>query len=226
MPRTVRASVGGACEDSLKRSKAPCPISRDEQDDGASFALACACAVLAFLGLCMSRASAQFGPAVPPAAASSGEGRESSSPRSTPATQRAGGPDARHFDGLVRPFLARHCLDCHGGEKPKGDSPGSTRAGFRRRGQPGTVAQRARATRCGHDAAESETSPAGARRPACPTGSPTEWRLRMRAARHPGRVVLRRLNRIEYENTVRDLLGVDVESEGAVAPGHLGRRLR
>ena len=26
-----------------------------------------------------------------------------------------------------------------------------------------------------------------------------------------GRVVLRRLNRVEYENTVRDLLGVDID---------------
>src|SRR5437764_10764728 len=25
------------------------------------------------------------------------------------------------YDTRVRPFLARHCLECHGGEKPKGD---------------------------------------------------------------------------------------------------------
>src|SRR5206468_2696223 len=31
------------------------------------------------------------------------------------------GPDARQYDDLVRPFLVRHCLECHGIEKPKGD---------------------------------------------------------------------------------------------------------
>src|SRR4051812_17876980 len=31
------------------------------------------------------------------------------------------GPDARRYDDQVRPFLARHCLACHGAEKPKGD---------------------------------------------------------------------------------------------------------
>ena len=28
--------------------------------------------------------------------------------------------DASQYDEQVRPFLARHCLDCHSGEKPKG----------------------------------------------------------------------------------------------------------
>src|SRR5262245_65537998 len=27
----------------------------------------------------------------------------------------------KSFDDQVRPFLARHCLECHGAEKPKGD---------------------------------------------------------------------------------------------------------
>src|SRR5207247_2779211 len=31
------------------------------------------------------------------------------------------GPDAKHYDEQVRPFLVKHCLGCHGGEKPKGD---------------------------------------------------------------------------------------------------------
>src|SRR5262245_63679841 len=30
-------------------------------------------------------------------------------------------PDRKHYDEQVRPFLARHCLECHGTEKPKGD---------------------------------------------------------------------------------------------------------
>src|SRR5262245_13794554 len=38
---------------------------------------------------------------------------------------KAAGPvdkaDAKVYDRQIRPFLARHCLECHGGEKPKGD---------------------------------------------------------------------------------------------------------
>src|SRR5262249_26875136 len=34
------------------------------------------------------------------------------------------------------------------------------------------------------------------------------------AARAHGRTVLRRLNRVEYQNTVRDLLGIDVDLQG------------
>ena len=42
--------------------------------------------------------------------------------------------------------------------------------------------------------------------------------------RAEGRVVLRRLNRVEYENTVRDLFAVDVIGEGNAAGGcHLAR---
>src|SRR4051794_14283810 len=29
--------------------------------------------------------------------------------------------DAKHYDTQVRPFLAQHCLECHGAIKPKGD---------------------------------------------------------------------------------------------------------
>ena len=41
-----------------------------------------------------------------------------------------------------------------------------------------------------------------------------------------GRVVLRRLNRVEYENTVRDLLGVDVDLKDLLPAGRVGQRLR
>ena len=35
------------------------------------------------------------------------------------ASGRDDGP--KQFDVEVKPFLARHCLSCHSGEKPKGD---------------------------------------------------------------------------------------------------------
>jgi len=41
----------------------------------------------------------------------------------------------------------------------------------------------------------------------------------------PGRVTLRRLNRVEYKNTVRDLLGVDFETDKAFPPDDSGMAL-
>jgi len=37
---------------------------------------------------------------------------------------------------------------------------------------------------------------------------------------------IRRLNRAEYENTVRDLLGVDIDLKDVLAVGHAGERVR
>jgi len=123
------------------------------------------------------------------------------------------GPDARHYDEQVRPFLVRHCQECHGGEKPKGDfrlgqlSPDFTGQANRERW-----------------AAVLEQLRTGAMPPKSKPRPPEKEALalagwidgRMAAAEADqratqGRVVLRRLNRVEYENTLRDLLGVSVD---------------
>jgi mono/diheme cytochrome c family protein len=123
------------------------------------------------------------------------------------------GPDDRQYDDQVRPILARHCLGCHGTEKPKGDfrldrlSPDFADEATRERWR--AVLKRVKA---GEMPPKSKPRPAeqevrllsdwvGARAEAAEAAR--------RGAR--GRVVLRRLNRVEYENTVRDLLGVDVD---------------
>src|SRR5262245_51922733 len=128
-------------------------------------------------------------------------------------TARPGhGPDAKQYADQVRPFLARHCLECHGAEKPKGnlrldqlapnfDDPDSREKWLE-------VLKRVRA---------GEMPPkAKPRPPEKEVLALSEWiRVRVEAAvaarrAAQGRVVLRRLNRVEYENTVRDLLGVEV----------------
>jgi mono/diheme cytochrome c family protein len=122
------------------------------------------------------------------------------------------GPDARQYDEQVRPFLARHCLACHGPDKAKadlrldqlppdfaGDTNRETWRGVLKRLQAGEMPPK--------------TKP---RPPEKDLLAVTGWingRLTAAdAARRAaqGRVVLRRLNRTEYENTVRDLLGVMV----------------
>jgi hypothetical protein len=118
------------------------------------------------------------------------------------------------FEERIRPFLVRHCLGCHGGEKPKGKfrldrlAPDFADEVSRQRWL--TVLERVKA---GEMPPESKPRPA-----AKDVQLLADW-IRGKAAaaaaaaarRTQGRVVLRRLNRVEYENTVRDLLGVPVD---------------
>jgi mono/diheme cytochrome c family protein len=122
------------------------------------------------------------------------------------------GPDARAFENQVRPFVAAHCVGCHGPVKPKGDfridqlTPDFDAATNRDRWL--AILKRVKA---------GEMPPRGQPRPpekdvAAVVGwitSRVDEAVAKRSAE--GRVVQRRLNRVEYENTVRDLLGVDVD---------------
>ena len=122
-------------------------------------------------------------------------------------------PDARSFDDAIRPILAANCVSCHSGDKPKGDlrldqlkpdfADEATRETWLR------IAERVTA---------GEMPPKAKPRPAekdvqtlsAWINGQAQIALAARRARQ-GRIVLRRLNRTEYENTVRDLLGVDVD---------------
>ena len=120
--------------------------------------------------------------------------------------------DAKLFDDQFRPLLVRHCVDCHGGEKPKGklrlDNLTTDFADAATRAHWTAVIERLGA---------GEMPPKGKPRPlAQDVQALTGWLaprvaaadLAARAAQ--GRVVLRRLNRAAYENTMRDLLGIRV----------------
>jgi mono/diheme cytochrome c family protein len=123
----------------------------------------------------------------------------------------ASGPDARQYDEQVRPFLVRHCLGCHGPEMTKGnlrlDRLAPDFDAQLSRDQWLTVLKRIKA---------GEMPPKAKPRPAeKEVEALAGWitaQADAAAARRAaqGRVVLRRLNRVEYENTVRDLLGVTV----------------
>ena len=129
-----------------------------------------------------------------------------------PPTNTGQTADARQFEDQFRPLLSRHCLDCHSGEKPKGKLGldnlivNFTDAATRKRWA--AVIKRLRAA---------EMPPKEQPRPTeKEIQALTEW-LSLRAAdadstvrATEGRVVLRRLNRVEYENTVRDLLGITI----------------
>ena len=120
-------------------------------------------------------------------------------------------PDAQLFDDQFRPLLVRHCVACHGGIKPKGkfrlDNLTTDFADAATRAHWTAVIERLKA---------GEMPPKGKPRPPVQEVSAlTGWLAPRVAAADAaaraasGRVVLRRLNRVEYENTVRDLLGIN-----------------
>ena len=120
--------------------------------------------------------------------------------------------DAKTFDVQFRPLLARHCVECHRGDKPKGnlrlDNLTLDLADAVTRQHWTAVVERLRA---------GEMPPQEkARPPEKEVQALTDWLApRVTAAdaaarAAQGRVVLRRLNRVEYENTVNDLLGIKV----------------
>jgi mono/diheme cytochrome c family protein len=118
-------------------------------------------------------------------------------------------PVAQNSDDPVRPFLTRHCLECHSGAKPKGGfnldklAPNFDIAANRDRWL--AVLKRVQA---------GEMPPKAKPRPSeKDVQGLAAWIVAKAGAERlaHGRTVLRRLNRIEYQNTVRDLLGVAVD---------------
>ena len=134
---------------------------------------------------------------------------------------------AREADGEVafphqaQPVLARYCLDCHGdGEKEGGvvlDRPDI-----------GTAKDPEFWHRVLVQLRTGLMPPAGKPRPTPEERDRLERWIQFQALGldpanpDPGRVVLRRLNRIEYRNTVRDLLGVDLDTSTEFPPDDSG----
>ena len=122
-------------------------------------------------------------------------------------------------DSQVRAFLARHCQECHEGAKPKG--------AFELAQLTDDFADLAARRRwlAVREQLEAEQMPPDEKpRPAeQDVKAVTDWITRQVAAAEAveqakqGRVVLRRLNRVEYANTVHDLLGVDLELKEVLA---------
>src|SRR3954454_11205328 len=115
------------------------------------------------------------------------------------------------FGGEIRPLLARYCVDCHGGNKPRAGlnltSYGDELSILKDRKLWGRLAEYVET---------GEMPPEGK---AQPTQAEVERFTQALAAvltkidcgqeSDPGRVTVRRLNRAEYNNTIRDLVGVD-----------------
>jgi hypothetical protein len=125
--------------------------------------------------------------------------------------------DAAFFATRIRPVLVTHCYGCHSQEAKelKGDlrldrlSPDFADDAGRERWL--AVLKRVQA---GEMPPRSKPRP-----PEKEVQLLTDWISgQAAAAGHRGRAGLRRLNRVEYENTMRDLLGVEVELKELLPP--------
>src|SRR5215211_4123545 len=121
-------------------------------------------------------------------------------------------PDEAVFTETVKPFLFRNCYQCHNERKTRGNlnlkqyvDAASVVA------DPNTWEHVLLKIRTGEMPPEDEPRPT-----ALELRLVSEWvdaqilRADRAAPPDPGRVTIRRLNRTEYNNTIRDLLGVDL----------------
>ena len=115
------------------------------------------------------------------------------------------------FEKQIQPLLAKYCLECHGPKAQEGELRFDQ---LSRSFDPSVTAKWRQAV----DRVElNQMPPEGKPRPSADErrllvswvdGESQRAELARRAKE--GRVVLRRLNRVEYENTIRDLLGIQV----------------
>ncbi len=130
-------------------------------------------------------------------------------PRLTAAEPAPAGEFARD----VLPFVKKHCGGCHNAEKKKADliltAYGDESSVLKNR----TVWQAViKMVQTGEMPPESRPRPAGADITAFIKGVNGIFERAERSGkRDPGRVTIRRLNRTEYNNTIRDLVGVDFQ---------------
>jgi hypothetical protein len=120
--------------------------------------------------------------------------------------------DDPDFARDVAPLLARYCTTCHGGAKPKGklalDQFKDQDAALKSLKVWEDVADNLRS---GDMPPPDKPRPSGAELEKVNAWLDRFVFTQQTAKRDPGRVTLRRLNRAEYNNTVRDLLGVDFQ---------------
>jgi mono/diheme cytochrome c family protein len=129
-----------------------------------------------------------------------------------PADQSAKPAPVGSFEQAAKPFIGKYCVNCHGGKKPAGDlSLAKADAGSVQDDRPSWEAVRERLNQ-GEMPPKKKLQPTMDEKKAF-----LAWldgalsASACTAPADPGRVTLRRLNKVEYNNTVRDLLGVDIQ---------------
>src|SRR5688572_19802563 len=124
------------------------------------------------------------------------------------------------YTSEIKPLLTTYCVKCHGGEKTKGDlNLANYKNGAQALGARTVWGKVATELHHGEMPPEKEKQPTADERKTI-----TTWiaSLRRLDPPDPGRVTFRRLNRAEYNNTVRDLLGLDAKPAADFPPDDVG----
>jgi uncharacterized protein DUF1592/uncharacterized protein DUF1588/uncharacterized protein DUF1587/uncharacterized protein DUF1585/uncharacterized protein DUF1595 len=168
-----------------------------------TLAIALLSSVAAVSSVLKAQENVRPGPGAPPALRATAT---SAAPAVPPSPSAAAG-----FETLVKPFLAENCYGCHGNKKHKrdlnfeaiesvdslttdGDRWDDVVLKLRHREMP----------------PDDEPQPAEHQRQAVATWIARELaRIEKATPPDPGRITARRLNRTEYNNTIKELLGVD-----------------
>lgn len=125
-------------------------------------------------------------------------------------------PDQKGYQNVVAPFFAKYCRKCHVGEKPQGEfsiEASRLKNDFADAGNRAAWREIVNVLNSHEMPPEKEPQPT-----ADATASVVDWitaqTVRAELAKRELAVVLRRLNRDEYRNTIRDLIGVDFDPSG------------
>ena len=164
------------------------------------------------VGLALAGGVAASGQAPAPVRQTPAPAAKAGRPPAATAASRPAAP-AHSFDSLVKPFVAENCASCHGPRRQKG---GLNLAAYESLEALTNDADKwelvVQKLRDGDMPPEDEEPRPTPKQVEEVTGFVEREIARADAARppDPGRVTTRRLNRTEYNNTIRDLLGVDL----------------
>lgn len=135
------------------------------------------------------------------------------------AADAADAAPGRYADA-VKPVLAKYCFECHGAEKQKGDLRMDTLDPDLLKGEDAETWHDAlNQLNLGEMPPPKSPQPSVAERRVMVDWMTKSLREAARAKRFAdGRVLMRRLTRYEYQNTMRDLLGVDLDFAKELPP--------
>jgi len=140
-----------------------------------------------------------------------------------PAVRSADVTAAANFKKNIQPVLEEYCYDCHGGGESSGgvalDAFNSNTNFIEGRDVWWRVLKNLRA---GLMPPAKKSQPTKAQKELIQQWIKTSVFEANPSNPDPGRVTIRRLNRVEYQNTIHDLIGVDFDAQGEFPPDDTG----